>query len=319
MAIKKLILDLDTGIDDALALAYALSQKKADLIGVIASYGNTQVEIAAQNTLDLLSLLGHKDIPVYIGERKSLEAKSFETMEVSKQIHGQNGIGDIKIEKSTQSVQTKNGVDFLIDSANEYAENLILVPTGPLTNLAKAFKKDPAAIKKIGNTTFMGGALTVPGNVTSFSEANINQDPLAADIVCKNIPNLTMVGLDVTLRTLLTYKESRQWRNIGSKAAILYAEMLDYYIKAYYDLDIDKQGAAIHDPLAVGLAIDPSYATYISLALKTVYDHTKDYGRIIGDEKKLRLPTDTKAAVNVNAPRFTKHFMDRIDEILAHA
>ena len=164
----------------------------------------------------------------------------------------------------------------------------------------------------------MGGALTVPGNVTPFTEANIHQDPEDADYAFTHQKNLTMVGLDVTLRTLLTKKETAAWRALGTVAATKYADLMDFYIDAYYNLDIDKKGAALHDPLAVAVGIDPSYVTTMPLAMHVTYDRESgDYGRTIGDKEKLLEPTTTKAAILVDTDRFVTDFQQLMLKVLA--
>jgi len=317
MASTKMILDLDTGVDDALALALAICDPRVDLIGVIASYGNTLVETSAQNTLNLLQLLGENDVPVYLGEAHSSTTDHFDVMPISKAIHGDNGVGNLSLDVATRQIETTSGVQFLIDMAHQYQDELVYVPTGPLTNMAKALEIDPEIAHLIGNTTLMGGALTVPGNVTPFTEANISQDPEAADKVFTTQENLTMVGLDVTLRTLLTKKDTQQWRDLGTKAGTAYADLMDFYIEAYDRLDIDHRGAALHDPLAVAVAIDPSYVVTIPLNMRVTYDKdTQDYGRTIGDRERLLEPTTTKVAVGVNTKRFVRDFMDFMIAIL---
>lgn len=317
MASTKMILDLDTGIDDALALALAVCDPRVDLIGVIASYGNTLVETSAQNTLNLLHLLGANDVPVYLGESHSSTTENFSVMPISKSIHGDNGIANLLLKPATRTIEQTSGIQFLIDMAHKYQDALVYVPTGPLTNMSKALEIDPKIANLIGNTTLMGGALTVPGNVTPFTEANINQDPEAADHVFTTQENLTMVGLDVTLRTLLTKNETQQWRDLGTQAGITYADLMDFYIDAYDQLNIDHHGAALHDPLAVAVAIDPSYVVTIPLNMHVTFDETtKDYGRTIGDKARLLEPTTTKIAVSVNSQRFVRDFMDFMVAVL---
>ena len=314
MAKRKMILDLDTGVDDALAIAYALADPEVDLIGIVSSYGNNLLDICAENSLKLLELLGHTDIPVYKGLPHSSTSDHFDVMQVSKDIHGDNGIGDVELPAPQRAVESESGVDFYIDAAHKYGKDLIIIPTGPMTNLAAALKKDPAIADLIGNVTFMGGALTVDGNVTPAAEANINQDAKAADEVFKSNLPLTMVGLDVTLRTLLTKKETQQWRDLGTAAGKAYADITDFYIDAYYNLDIDKTGCALHDPLAVGVGIDPSFVKTISLFMRCEYDPDSPfYGRTIGDNAKLNDPNpNVKVAVNVDKERYLQAFMDHL-------
>ena len=316
MAKRKMILDLDTGVDDALAIAYALADSEVDLIGIVSSYGNNLLDVCAENSLKLLELLGHTDIPVFKGLPHSCTTEHFDVMQVSKDIHGDNGIGDVELPTPSRALEEQSGVDFYIEAAHKYGKDLIIIPTGPMTNLAAALKKDPEIADLIGNVTFMGGALTVEGNVTPVAEANINQDPKAADEVMKSNLPLTMVGLDVTLRTLLTKNETKQWRELGTASGKAFADITDFYIDAYYNLDIDKRGCALHDPLAVGVGVDPSFVSTISLFMKVVYQEGPYYGRTIGDNAKLNDPNpNVKVAVNVDKERYLKAFMDRLNKL----
>lgn len=316
MAKRKMILDLDTGVDDALAIAYALADPEVDLIGIVSSYGNNLLDVCAENSLKLLELLGHTDIPVFKGLPHSCTTDHFDVMQVSKDIHGDNGIGDVELPTPSRAIEEQSGVDFYIEAAHKYGKDLIIIPTGPMTNLAAALKKDPEIADLIGNVTFMGGALTVEGNVTPVAEANINQDPKAADEVMKSNLPLTMVGLDVTLRTLLTKNETKQWRELGTASGKAFADITDFYIDAYYNLDIDKRGCALHDPLAVGVGVDPSFVSTISLFMKVVYQEGPYYGRTIGDNAKLNDPNpNVKVAVNVDKERYLKAFMDRLNKL----
>ena len=316
MAKRKMILDLDTGVDDALAIAYELADPEVDLIGIVSSYGNNLLDVCAENSLKLLELLGHTDIPVFKGLPHSCTTDHFDVMQVSKDIHGDNGIGDVELPTPSRALEEQSGVDFYIEAAHKYGKDLIIIPTGPMTNLAAALKKDPEIADLIGNVTFMGGALTVEGNVTPVAEANINQDPKAADEVMKSNLPLTMVGLDVTLRTLLTKNETKQWRELGTASGKAFADITDFYIDAYYNLDIDKRGCALHDPLAVGVGVDPSFVSTISLFMKVVYQEGPYYGRTIGDNAKLNDPNpNVKVAVNVDKERYLKAFMDRLNKL----
>ncbi|GAK30945.1 possible pyrimidine nucleoside phosphorylase [Weissella oryzae SG25] len=314
MAVKKMILDLDTGVDDALALAYALATPDADLIGIVSSYGNTLVDTAAENSLKLLELLDASDVPVFLGESHSSTTDDFATMEISMAIHGRNGIGEVELPKAARPVEAKHAVDFIIEAAHEYGEDLIIVPTGPLTNLALAMQKDPSIADLIGNITLMGGALVVPGNVTAYTEANINQDPQAADYVFKHAKHLVMVGLDVTLQTLLTKKETQVWRDLGSKKGQIFADIFDYYIDAYDRLDINHDGAALHDPLAVGVAVDPKLVTLLGINMQVTHED----GRTIGDPERLRDTHKTNfAAVEVDVPGYLERFMNYMNIVLS--
>lgn len=123
MAEYKMILDLDTGIDDALAIAYALATPESDLIGIVGSYGNILVEQGVQNSLDLLEMLGHTEVPVYQGLSHSSTTDHFDVMPISAQIHGKNGIGEVEIPTAKRKVETMSGPDFFIEAAHKYGKN----------------------------------------------------------------------------------------------------------------------------------------------------------------------------------------------------
>lgn len=311
---KKIILDLDTGIDDALALAYTLGSPELDLIGVTATYGNVLVETGVRNDLALLELFGRSDVPVFAGEPHALAKDGFEVLEISAFIHGKNGIGEAEVAEPVGVVQELSAVDFLIESVERYGDELIIVPTGAMTNIAAAMKKSETFARD-AQIVFMGGALTVPGNVSQWAEANVNQDPEAADIMVRNAGDITMVGLDVTLQTLLTYAETATWRALSTPAGNFLADATDYYIKAYDTTAPHLGGCGLHDPLAVGVAIDPSLVTLVPINLK-VDTEGPTRGRTIGDEVRLNDPhKNCKVAVGVDVDRFLKEFMERITRV----
>ena len=245
----KIILDLDMGIDDALALAYALGSPELELIGITATYGNVLVQDGVRNDLALLELFGRPDIPVFAGESHALAKDGFEVLPISEFIHGTNGIGDVTVPDAAACCQKQSAVDFLIDSVAKYGDDLVIVPTGAMTNIATAMRRSPEFAEH-AHIVFMGGALAVPGNVSPCVEANISQDPEAADIMVRHGKDVTMVGLDVTLQTLLTYEETRKWREYGTPAGQLLADATDYYIKAYETTAPELGGCGLHDPPA---------------------------------------------------------------------
>ena len=165
--------------------------------------------------------------------------------------------------------------------ANEYKKDLTIVAVGPLTNVAKAIQKDPQFAEKVGRIVIMGGAVLLPGNVSQLAEGNIYQDPNAANIVFTSKAKVTMVGLDVTMRTIFTKKKTQNWRNIGTVSAKKYADMVDFYINAYATTQPELNGCALHDPLAVAVAVDPSLVQTFEMNMK-VGTTEADFGRTIG-------------------------------------
>lgn len=298
----KIILDLDTGIDDALALAYALAHPDLDLIGITGTYGNVPVELGVRNALALLELFGADNVPVYTGPTR----EGFTVAPISAFIHGRNGLGEILLPPPRRTAQG-DAVDFLIQSVREHGEELVIVPTGPSTSIAAAMQKDPDFARN-ARIVMMGGALTVPGNVTPYAEANVFQDPQATDYVFRHAQDLTMVGLDVTLRTLLTTEHTAQWRT--THVGRVYADIVDYYIGAYATTSPHLGGCGLHDPLAVAVAADPSFVECIDLNLRC-----EENGRTIGDSERLSAPASTRVAVGVDAPRFVDDLMSKLTSL----
>lgn len=312
---QKVILDVDTGIDDALAILYTIGEKQIDLIGITTTYGNIDVEQATKNTLNLLNLVGATNIPVYKGSSHSLSDKEYIRREVTSRIHGENGIGNIEIESSTHKPEGQDAVDFLIDSAIKYGKKLKLICVGPLTNLACAYEKNPEVLLQVDEIVIMGGALTVPGNVTSFAEANIIEDAVAAKTILESNLPLKIVGLDVTMRTILTQKETEEWWKYNTNRSQAIAEMTDYYFKSYKER-LGFDGCALHDPLAVGIALYPELAETLALNLLVNLEEPSR-GRTIGDYEKLhdKNPT-TEVCIQVDHEQFLAHFMQAMENIL---
>lgn len=313
---KKIILDLDTGIDDALALAYALGSPELELIGVTGTYGNVLVETGVRNALAILELFGRSDVPVYTGIPHARERDGFEVLEISEFIHGVNGIGEAELPDAGIAARSGSAVDFLVESVKKYGDDLVIVPTGPSTTIAAAIEADENFAEN-AHIVMMGGALSVPGNVRPWAEANVNQDPEATDLLFRRAKDVTMIGLDVTLQTLLTYEETSQWRELGTPGGDFLAVATDYYIKAYDTTAPHLGGCGLHDPLAVAVAVDPTLVTCLDINMK-VDTEGETRGRTIGDEERLNDPVKTtKVAVAVDVERFLKEFMERLSGLAA--
>lgn len=312
---QKIILDVDTGIDDALAILYAMGDEQAEVIGITTTYGNIDLNEATQNTLDILQLINTADIPVYKGFLHSLSDEKYIRREVTSRIHGKNGIGDIQIETSAYKPEKETAVDYLIEAALKYGKELKLVCVGPLTNLAHAYKKNPEAFLQIEEIVIMGGALTVPGNVTSFAEANIIEDAVAAKTIFESNLPLKIVGLDVTMRTILTQKETEEWWKYNTNHSQAIAEMTDYYFKSYKE-QLGFDGCALHDPLAVGIALYPELAETLAIDL-TVELKGPAKGRTIGNYEKLNQKNpSTEVCIQIDHTKFLSFFMEAIEKVL---
>ncbi len=279
---KQMILDLDTGVDDSIALAYTACHPEIELLGVTGTYGNVKTPVGVQNALDVLSLFNREDVPVYEGESCALNSDSFQRHAVSADIHGENGVGQVSLPRSPRKPEQGSAVDFLIEMMESHGEALSIITTGPLTNIAAVLQKRPDLKAWNGELISMGGALTVRGNVTHFAEANISQDPEAAKLVLESNLNHTVVPLDVTMRSRLTRAHAQSMRN-HSRAGGYLAEMLEYYI----DHTLGTDETYIHDPSAVIRSIHPEYFTSLCTYL-TVETEGIDRGRLIVDHTRLR-------------------------------
>lgn len=283
----KVILDLDAGIDDGMALAYATGNSDIELIGVTGTYGNVYTEDGVQNALNLLHLLKRDDVPVFVGESHAINKDTFKRQKVSARIHGENGVGQVSIDKSKREKESMSAVDFMIQSIKKHKDELVIIATGPMTNLAVALTKAPEIKDDLKKVVIMGGALTVPGNVSAYAEANISQDPLAAKILFESGVQVTMVGLDVTQRSELTKKDTEEWRKTNTIVGKTYADMVDYYIAQHEHSN--GKACFLHDPSAVICAVHPEYFTILPMHM-TVVTEGEGIGRTIGDSQKLRDP-----------------------------
>lgn len=321
----KVILDLDMGIDDALALAYVVGNPRLELIGVMASFGNVSCALSARNCADMLDMLGHPEIPVYAGATRALSGS--DPYEGAPGVHGSNGLGDVEIPHGGRRpvcVREPDGeaaVAFLLDAARTHGPSLAYVPTGPLTNLARALARDRAALMRIGSITLMGGALTVPGNEgpTHAAEANIYADPEAAAEVFASDAPLMVIGLDVTHQVALSRAEADAWRGRGAAGTAL-ADIVSFYIKAYERSMPWLGGSALHDPLAAAVAADPTLVDAMATRLLVELDGP-DRGRTVQDPRCLCEPgrRTTRVALAVDRMRFKRDFGACIDRALSRA
>ena len=312
--VRKIILDLDTGIDDTLALSYVLGSPDAELIGITGTYGNVVLDQGVDNDLRLLAMYGREDIPVFKGIDHPSTADSFSVPPDSEIFHGANGTGNIEIPAQTdRQASQQSSVDFIIDAVRHYPKGeLVVVPTGALTTIAAALEKAPDIVDRI-SIVMMGGTLTQPGNVGPFAEANINQDPEAANRVFATTADITMVGLDVTTQALMSREDTEALRATGTSAGRFLADMTDYYIDiSEKESGVYLGGCNLHDPLAAAVAIDPSLVTTFATNLM-VETEGPQRARTIGDPSRLLDPVkNTKVALSVDTERFTRRFMDRL-------
>ena len=311
MVMINLVLDLDTGIDDAIALSIAAKDESINLLGVTCTYGNVTVDESAYNTLSLLSLLDRSNVPVYKGrDRALLSSSPYFRHEAGRKIHGPKGSGDITLKESKRSIEKINAIDYL-SSLMMKRDDFTIITTGPMTNLASVLSSYPTLSSWKGKVIFMGGALTVRGNVNHFAEANIFKDPEAAKIVVESGLDVTMIGLDVTERTRLYRTNAEKWKDRGSEIGETLGSMLDYYI----DNTLGMDETYVHDPSAVIASLHPEYYSFLPLPL-TVETEGLDRGRVVVDEKRL-LDRDKMVKVALDVDRVKlEGFLSSFDRYL---
>ncbi|MCR8632638.1 nucleoside hydrolase [Paenibacillus radicis (ex Xue et al. 2023)] len=306
---KKVILDVDTGIDDALAIAYAVGSPEIELLGITTTYGMVTVDLSSRNTLKILEHL-QSAIPVFKGSDKPL----VRTRQYSGKFHGHDGLGEAVKTPPERRAESQHAVDFIIEQIRQYEKDLTLITTGPLTNLAHALIKEPDIIHKIGQVVSMGGAVATPGNATKFAEANIIIDPHAANIVFKSELPIILVGLDVTRKTLLKSSELDNWRSQGTELSLLLAEATQFYMNAYKENYPYLDGCALHDPLAVGVVTHPEIVKTVPMYIDVDLDEDS-LGRTIEDVLRTSTSStspNTHVCFEVDSTQFVEHFLNRV-------
>lgn len=253
------VLDVDTGIDDALALLLALRSPELRLIGVTCVAGNVTLDQVVRNTLGVLAVAGAAGVPVSAGAVRPLVRR----LTTATFFHGRDGIGNVPLPPTLESPIGEAAPAFLTRLARQLDGALNVVAVGPLTNLALACRLDADFARRINRLVIMGGAAAVPGNVTPVAEANFYNDPEAAAIVFDSGANLTMIGLDVTLKAILDAPRFHDFRSAviaaGDPVAAFAARILTHYIGA--DLAAGLAGSPLHDPLAVAALARPELLT----------------------------------------------------------
>lgn len=243
------LLDVDTGIDDALALFTAALSNEIDLVGCTIVWGNVDVEQGARNTSEVLRLAGHGDVAVAVGAAGPRDGRA---AVFSPQVHGDDGLGGCADTAHEPTLAPESAVELMLRLSHEHAGSLEIVAVGPLTNLAAALDADPTLPERIRQVTIMGGAALAPGNVSETAEANIWHDPEAAQVVFDAPWELTMVGLDVTMTSLIT-DAHRARLSAGGAVGRFSSDILDFYL-AYYESFSGERASGNHDALALAVA-----------------------------------------------------------------
>jgi len=251
-----IIFDTDPGVDDAFALLYALNHPNINVLGITTVFGNVPVETSTKNAL-ILSEMAHKGTIVYQGANKPLERK---VTNYPSFIHGHDGLGDTNHPQSKFNASKLDAAQFIINEINENSGNINLVAVGPLTNIANSIKQDPSIANKVNSLLIMGGSWLAGGNITPVAEANIYNDPEAAEIVFKSGLPIIMVGLDVTHKVFLSQKDIDKLSSLNNSGKFL-KKISNIYMKFYKDTK-DMDGCFFHDATAVIAMTNPEFFKY---------------------------------------------------------
>jgi inosine-uridine nucleoside N-ribohydrolase len=249
---KKIIIDTDPGVDDAMAILFALNSPELDVIGLTTVFGNVYTSQATQNALRLVELAGRADIPVAYGAESPLVVP---LGYVADFVHGTDGLGNTNQRPPDGEAINQPAAQFIVETVMANPGQVTLVPIGPLTNLALALALEPRLADSVAEVVVMGGAATVNGNVNPAAEANIIHDPHAADVIFNAGWPVTMVGLDVTMQTVMTDDYL-----VGLKGSVV-GEFIYDISRFYRDFHHDHyrlEGIHTHDPSAIAYLIDPT-------------------------------------------------------------
>jgi len=300
----RVILDVDTGIDDALAIALALRHPAVQLEAVITVAGNVSLELTTRNSLRVLDWLGATSVPVYAGAGRAISGAVRE----AKHWHGPDGLGGAALPESTRSAST-DGVEYLCDRLLSEPGELTLVCTAPLTNLALAVRRDPRVVDAVRELVLMGGPVRPPGNVTPVAEFNIYADSDAAAVVFGQSWPITMVGLDVTNRVTFTRAHRAALAAMSSAEAVLVHEVTRHLFDVR---GVDK--IALHDPLAVAVAIQPDLVSVLQRDVCVETRGTHTLGQTVVDVRGNAPPPrrQTRVCVDVDVERARALFVDTL-------
>jgi len=245
------LVDCDTGIDDAMALLYLLAHEAVDVVAVTTVFGNNTAHQCAINTLRVLELAGRTDIPVAVGSEQPLVG---EVTYLATHVHGTDGLGDAGLPTTvtTQPV-AKSAVELIDEMSRKYEGKLRMLAVGPLTNLAHALDQLQGLADRIADVVIMGGAADAPGNQSPAAEANIIHDPEAAQAVITASWETTLVPLDVTMREVLTEAHRDALIATGKPIPAFVAAATEFYMRGYGMESYGRFSSPCHDALAAGI------------------------------------------------------------------
>ena len=266
---RKVIVDCDPGIDDALAIILALKSKEIEVVGITTVSGNVESLQGAKNALKVLKLLGRLDIPVYLGESKPIKRE----LVTAQDTHGEDGLGETFLEEVSSEYIRENGVDFILNTLKNH-ENVSIIALGPLTNLCRAIEKDSESFHRVKEIVSMGGAYKSHGNCSPVAEFNYWVDPHGArEFLKKFNGEFTMVGLDVTREIVLTPNLREMIHQFKDEIGDFIYDITRFYVDFHWEQE-RTLGCVINDPLAVEYFINrelcEGFKAYVDIACEDI-------------------------------------------------
>jgi purine nucleosidase len=319
-----LIIDVDTGIDDSLALLYALASPDADVLAVTCVSGNVEARQVAVNTLRLLDMVGRSDIEVALGRLVPL----VRPLMTAPDTHGPEGIGYATLPATQRAVSERHAADVIVETARARPTEVTLITLGPLTNLAVALEREPQLPRLLHSLVMMAGAYRSPGNTTPTSEWNVAVDPEAMDQVLNawaghaDVAKPIALGLDVTERAKMTPDHlARLHVAAGNPANSQVLQFIDDALRFYMEFHSRYDGfygAFIHDALAVASALDRKLIRTESLTVQVELKGELTYGETVTDWRRVwgREP-NLDVAVEANVESFFDRFIERVGSLAA--
>jgi len=303
----KVLLDADTGVDDALGilyLAHAQHQGRVDVVASGTVGGNIHVDLSTRNTLKLWELVDMK-VPVAKGANKPLLAP----LHAAKHVHGDDGLANTNLPPPRTQPTGEHAVDQIIRLSHEFVGELTVLAFGPLTNLGIAFVRDPQLVERLERVVLMGGAIA-GGNVTPTAEANIANDPEAARMVYTSGVPITMIGLGVTHQTYLLEKDLGPLVKLDNERSRFALQIMRFMMDAYHKLGHEPPICVLHDPLSAGVCVDPGLVRTQPLHVEVETRGQFTRGMTIADRRAKPAHESTMdVAAEVDAQRFVAGFM----------
>lgn len=251
---RKIIIDTDPGVDDTMAIFFALLSSELEVIGLTTIFGNVHTDLATVNAVRLTEIAGRPDIPVAKGADNPLAIPFGGAVPF---VHGDDGQGNTFLPPPQGKAVDKTAAQFIIEQVMAAPSEVTLVPVGPLTNIALALRLEPRIAQHVQEVVVMGGNALCPGNATPAAEANIHNDPEAADVVFGAGWPVTMVGLDVTEKVMMTDAQLASFSSMNNPLAKHVGNVVPFYRDYFHKVD-RINGIFIHDSSAIAYVIDPT-------------------------------------------------------------